>query len=120
MNLLRLSRVGMLLGILTIFTSNALAHDPGLSAVEVHVFTDRIVAEVSFASSDLEGIQQPYSNFLTIRGKELRSFSFKSSDRNSVHYLLEFSNPYAGELRITAPILANLPRGHKQFCSVFR
>jgi len=109
----------MLLGILTIFTSNALAHDPGLSAVEVHVFTDRIVAEVSFASSDLEGIQQPYSNFLTIRGKELRSFSFKSSDRNSVHYLLEFSNPYAGELRISAPILANLPRGHKQFCSVF-
>jgi hydrogenase/urease accessory protein HupE len=36
-----------------------------------------------------------------------------------VHYLLEFSSLNAGELRISAPVLANLPRGHKQFCSVF-
>jgi hydrogenase/urease accessory protein HupE len=50
---------------------------------------------------------------------ELRSFTLKSSDRNSVHYLLEFSSLNAGELRISAPVLANLPRGHKQFCSVF-
>lgn len=113
----------MLASILTIFTSSALAHDPGLSAVEVRILADRIVAEVSFAPSDLEGIQQPSSNFLAIYGDErqleLRSFSLKSSDRNSVHYLLEFSNPNAGELRISAPVLANLPRGHKQFCSVF-
>ena len=114
-----LSKVGMLAGILTIFPSSALAHDPGLSAVEVRILADRIVAEVSFAPSDLEGIQQPYSNLLTIDGNELRSFSLKSTDPNSVHYLLEFSNPNAGELRISAPVLANLPRGHKQFCSVF-
>jgi hydrogenase/urease accessory protein HupE len=113
------SKVGMLAGILTIFPSSALAHDPGLSAVEVRILADRIVAEVSFAPSDLEGIQQPYSNLLTIDGNELRSFSLKSTDPNSVHYLLEFSNPNAGELRISAPVLANLPRGHKQFCSVF-
>jgi len=110
----------MLAGILTIFTSSALAHDPGLSAVEVRILADRIVAEVSFAPSDVEGIQSPY---LAIRGDgkmlELRSFTLKSSDRNSVHYLLEFSNPNAGELQISAPVLANLPRGHKQFCSVF-
>ncbi|HEX6716394.1 MAG TPA: HupE/UreJ family protein [Pyrinomonadaceae bacterium] len=81
------------------------------------------MAEVSFASVDLEGIQQLDKNLLTIeddRGKlELRSFSVKSSDRSSVHFLLEFSNANAAELRISAPVLASLPRGHKQFCSVY-
>lgn len=113
----------MLAGILTIFSSSALAHDPGLSAVEIRILADRIIAEVSFAPSDLEGIQQPYSDFLAIhadqKALDLRSFSLKSSDRNSIHYLLEFSNPNTGELRISARVLANLPRGHKQFCSVF-
>ena len=116
----RLLRVGMLAGILTILSNSVLAHDPGLSAVEVRILADRIVAEVSLAPSDLNGIEQPY---LSIQGDgrqlELRSFRLKSSDRDSVHYLLEFSNSNAGELRISAPVLAHLPRGHKQFCSVF-
>jgi hydrogenase/urease accessory protein HupE len=94
-----------------------------LSAVEVRILADRIVAEVSFAPSDLEKIQLRDSNVLTIysddKELELRSFTLKSSDQNSVHYLLEFSSLNAGELRISAPVLANLPRGHKQFCSVF-
>ena len=110
----------MLAGILTILSHSALAHDPGLSAVEVRILPDRIVAEVSFAPSDLEGIEQ--LDLLAIYGDdrklELRSFSLKSSDPNSVHYLLEFSTLNAGELRISAPVLTNLPRGHKQFCSV--
>jgi hydrogenase/urease accessory protein HupE len=117
----RLWKVGMLAGILTILNSTAFAHDPGLSAVEVRILSDRIVAEVSFAPTDLEGVQR--RDLLAIyadeRKLELRSFSLKSSDRSSVHYLLEFSNPNAAELRISAPVLANLPRGHKQFCSVF-
>jgi len=54
----KLWKVGMLAGILTIFSSSAQAHDPGLSAVEVRILADRIVAEVSFAPSDLEGIQR--------------------------------------------------------------
>jgi hydrogenase/urease accessory protein HupE len=118
----RILRVGMLAGILTILSGSALAHDPGLSAVEVRILADRIVAEVSFAPSDLQGIQLTNANVLSIQGDErkleLRSFSLKSSDRNSVHYLLEFSSLNGGELRISAPLLANLPRGHKQFCSV--
>jgi hydrogenase/urease accessory protein HupE len=114
----------MLLGILTFLSATALAHDPGLSATEVHVSVDRIVAEVSFAAQDLAGIQQLDSNLLTIaddRGKlTLRSVTRKPSDSNSVHFLLEFSNPNAAtELRISAPVLTDLPRGHKQFCSVY-
>lgn len=113
----------MLASILTVLSGNALAHDPGLSAAEVRVLGDRIVAEVSFAPQDLEKLLQFDSNLLTIqddqRVLELRSFSRRSSDPNSVHFLLEFSNSNAVELRISAPVLANLPRGHKQFCSVY-
>jgi hydrogenase/urease accessory protein HupE len=116
--------MGMLSGILVLLLSGgAQAHDPGLSAVEVRVFTDRIVADVSFAPTDLEGVQQPGSSFLTIyadgKALELRSFSRSSPDQNSVHFLFEFSSSNATELRVSAPVLATLPRGHKQFCSVY-
>ena len=118
---LKLSRVGMLAGILTISCASALAHDPGLSAADIRIFPDRIVAEVSFAPTDLEGIQQLDLLTLEINHQELalRSFTLKSADRNSVHYRLEFANSNAGELQISAPVLASLPRGHKQFCTVF-
>ncbi|HET7114775.1 MAG TPA: HupE/UreJ family protein [Pyrinomonadaceae bacterium] len=122
-HLRRLLKVGMLAGILTVLSSSVLAHDPGLSAAVVHILSDRIVAEVSFAAVDVEGLQVFDSDLLRVaddRGKlELRSFSRRSSDRNSVHFLLEFSKSNAAALRITAPLLATLPRGHKQFCSVY-
>jgi hydrogenase/urease accessory protein HupE len=121
---LTLVRVGMLAGILTILSGNALAHDPGLSAVEVRVLQDRIVAEVSFAPQDLKQIEPlGESSLLTIeddRGKlELLFFSLKAPDSSSVHYLLEFSHSNASALRISAPVLTALSRGHKQFCSVY-
>ena len=112
----------MLAGILTILCVTALAHDPGLSAAEVHILSDRIVAEVSFAPVDLQSIQ-PDSRLLSIedeQGKlELRSVSRRLSDQNSVHFLIEFANSNSTELRIGSPVLASLPRGHKQFCSVY-
>ncbi len=118
-----INRFLRLAGILVLVSESALAHDPGLSAAEIRILPDRVVAEVSFAPVDLEGVQQIASNLLAIQhGQEpleLRSFRVKSSDRNSVHFLLEFSNSSAGELRISAPVLAHLPRGHKQFCSVY-
>ncbi|HEU4796080.1 MAG TPA: hypothetical protein VFT02_10650, partial [Pyrinomonadaceae bacterium] len=121
--LLRLAKVGMLLGILTILCGTVLAHDPGLSAVEVRILENRIVAEVSFSPLDLDKIQPVDANLLTVeddQGKlELRSFSRNSPDQNSVHFQLEFSSSKAAKLRISAPVLANLPRGHKQFCSVY-
>jgi hydrogenase/urease accessory protein HupE len=122
--LLRFATVGMLAGILTILScTNVLAHDPGLSAADVHILADRIVAEVSVAPQDLERVQQFKENLLTLeegqRRLELRSVSLKSSDQSSIHFLLEFSNSNAAELRISAPLLAQLRRGHKQFCSVY-
>lgn len=111
----------MLAGILTVLSGTALAHDPGLSAAEVRVAGDRIVAEVSFAPQDLAGIQPV--DLLTIaddrRELERRSVTRKQADSNSVHFVLEFSSSTSGELRISAPVLSRLPRGHKQFCTVY-
>ena len=122
--LLQLFTTGMLAGILVLLlTGSAHAHDPGLSAVEVRVLADRIVAEVSFAPADLEGVQQSAATFLAIydneRKLELRSYSRSSPDQNSVHFVFEFAIVTASELRISALVLATLPRGHKQFCSVY-
>lgn len=121
--LLTLGKVGMLAGILTLLSGSALAHDPGLSVAEVRILDDRIVAVVSFAPGDVEGLQQLESNLLTIekdgRKLELRSFGSTFSDANSVHFQLEFAATKAGELRISAPVLVRLSRGHKQFCSVY-
>jgi hydrogenase/urease accessory protein HupE len=119
----KLTRVGMLLGILTILSGTTWAHDPGLSSVEVRVLEDRIVAEVSFAPLDLQTVPTSGPDLLTLENKqgqlELLSFSRKSSDQNSVHFLLEFTHSSAAEVRVSSPVLAHLPRGHKQFCSVY-
>jgi hydrogenase/urease accessory protein HupE len=114
----------MLAGILVLLlTGSAHAHDPGLSVVEVRVLADRIVAEVSFAPADLDGVQQSAATFLALydnqRKLELRSYTRSSPDQNSVHFVFEFPKANASELRISAPVLATLPRGHKQFCSVY-
>jgi len=101
----------------------AFAHDPGLSAVEVRVLKDRIVAEVSFNSLDLAKMEALGSDLLTIEGDqqklELRSFTRKPSDQSSVHFELVYASSNPAELRVRAPVLAKLPRGHKQFCSVY-
>ena len=135
----------MLLGILVLFTRTALAHDPGLSSAEVHLRELRIVAEVSFALTDLERIQTIDLNgdsvvstrelddatphLAGVAGKlldiqcdsrkfDLQKFHVEMRDKNSVHFLLEFPSDSTSQLKITAPVLSVLPRGHKQFLSV--
>lgn len=106
----------------------ALAHDPGLSAVEVRILPDRILAEVSFAPLDLERLHHLGSNDLIAehllvlkRDQEtlkLQNFRVQASDANSIHFILEFPNPPGTELQLSAIAFEDLPRGHKQFLSV--
>jgi len=139
------SQAGMVFGVLVIFCGTVLAHDPGLSAADIRILPDKIIAEVSFAPLDLDRIQPVDSNgdgvvsdqelktaapqlavvahkLLDIqlghRKIDLQTFSVEVRDRSSVHFLLEFPNENAGELRIVALVLMDLPRGHKQFISV--
>jgi hydrogenase/urease accessory protein HupE len=104
-----------------LFSGTVLAHDPGLSAAEVRILADRIVAEVSFAPVDLERLQDS-KRLLEIKAGEqilkLRHFDVQTRDANSIHFILEFSNSSATELHLSAVSLEHLPRGHKQFLSV--
>jgi len=103
-----------------LFNGTVLAHDPGLSAVEVRILPDRIVAEVSFARVDLD--QNHGERLLEIKAGEeilkLRHFEVQTPDSTSIHFTLEFPISSATELHLTATALEHLPRGHKQFLSV--
>jgi hydrogenase/urease accessory protein HupE len=118
----------MLAGAVLLFSVTVLAHDPGLSAAEVRILPDRILAEVSFAPLDLERLQHLGPNdyiaehLLVIKSDQeilnLRNFSIQTTDANSIHFILEFPNSPAAELHLAAIALEHLPRGHKQFLSV--
>ena len=103
-----------------LFCGRVLAHDPGLSAAEVRILPDRIVAEVSFARVDFD--QNHGERLLEIKAGEeilkLRHFVVQTPDATSIHFTLEFPNSPATELHLTAIALDHLPRGHKQFLSV--
>ena len=103
-----------------------LAHDPGLSAAEVRILADRIEAEVSFAPADLERLKHSNANIaehlleikLDQTTLKLRDFRLQTHDANSIHFILDFPNSPATEMRISVVALDYLPRGHKQFLSV--
>lgn len=102
--------------LVVLLSGTVLAHDPGLSAAEVRILPDRIVAEVSFARVDVD--QNLGERLLEIKGLGLRHFEVQTPDANSIHFILEFPNSTASELHLSAIALEHLPRGHKQFLSV--
>jgi hydrogenase/urease accessory protein HupE len=119
-----MTRLLMLVGLAFLFTGTVLAHDPGLSAAEVRILSDRIFAEVSFAPADLERLPRDEiaQHLLVIKRDqeilELQNFHVKTTDANSIHFILEFPNSPGAELHLSAIALEHLPRGHKQFLSV--
>jgi hydrogenase/urease accessory protein HupE len=104
--------------LVVLLSGTVLAHDPGLSAAEVRILPDRIVAEVSFARVDVDANQSVAEHLLEIKGLKLRHFDIQTPDATSIHFILEFSNSPAGELHLSAVAFEHLPRGHKQFLSV--
>ena len=114
----------MVVGLVLLFNGTVLAHDPGLSAAEVRILPDRILAEVSFAPVDLERLPHDdvAQHLLVIKCDQetlkLRNFTVQSTDAKSIHFILEFRNSPGTELHLSAIALDHLPRGHKQFLSV--
>ncbi len=109
--------------LILLFTGPVFAHDPGLSAVEVRLLPDRIVAEVSFAPQDLERLPHASAEHLLVikcdqEILKLRNFTIQTTDAKSIHFILEFPNSPATELHLSAIALDHLPRGHKQFVSI--
>lgn len=123
-----MTKLCLVVGLVLLFTDSVFAHDPGLSAAEVRILSDRIVAEVSFAPVDLERLQAAGSNdyiaehLLVIKRDQetlkSRNFTIQTIDANSIHFILEFPNLPGAELHLSAIAFEHLPRGHKQFLSV--
>lgn len=114
-------KVLMLVALVLLFSSTVLAHDPGLSAAEVQILSDRIVAEVSFAPADVKQLKGAEQLLVIKRDQEtlkLQTFRVQATDANSIHFTLEFLNTSGAELHLSAIALDHLPRGHKQFLSV--
>jgi hydrogenase/urease accessory protein HupE len=121
-----MTKVLMVAGLLLLSRASVLAHDPGLSAAEVRILPDRILAEVSFAPQDLERLQGPNDyiaeHLLEIKSDQetlkLRNFTVQTTDAKSIHFILQFPNSPGAELQLSAIALDHLPRGHKQFLSI--
>ena len=122
-----MTKLLMLVGLVLLFTGTVLGHDPGLSAAEIRILPDRIVAEVSFAPLDLErlphvGSKDIAEHLLVIKCDQeilkLQNFRVQTTDANSIHFILEFPNSHGAELHLSVIALEHLPRSHKQFLSV--
>jgi hydrogenase/urease accessory protein HupE len=130
---------------LVIFALPARAHDPGLSALAVRIDTNRVFAELTIAKADVETIVWLDGNFdgrvsqqefdaarpqleslglsaleIKIDGQSLAgvhtALQFDTGD--TVHFQLSFSRTPGTQLLIRSEILAELPRGHKQYLSI--
>jgi hydrogenase/urease accessory protein HupE len=144
-----LSRFGpaicLLLVLLILATASAFAHDPGLSAAEVELDGNRVVARLTFArdeiamiapmDADRDGrITQPEFDAVRVRLESLARESFALSvdgeeaspstvtvgldESGAVHFNLEFPPLQRSRLTLRSPLIDKLQRGHRQFLSV--
>lgn len=123
----------------------AMAHDPGLSTGRLHVFEDRIEAEITFARADFETVLKLDANgdgtlsaaeisaaeadagriagaALSVRAGEktlvAQSLTFRIDDANNVLLSATFPSAQAGRLSVRSVLIERMPRGHRQFMSV--
>lgn len=113
------------------------AHEPGLSAVSLRFADDALTAHLTFSQRELEALvpidadqwtsARPQGNALAQRlievsqgGQPLtaRAMSAQRDDSDALHVHLTFAWRAGTQLRVHAPILAKLARGHRQYLSV--
>lgn len=108
--------------------SAALAHDPGLSSLDVHVTTDRIVVTVALAPPDAraaaatgEGDAGRFAlNAIELRagGLALRGALRESGKAAADGVAIEFERPPGSTLTVRSLVPARLARGHRQLLTV--
>jgi hydrogenase/urease accessory protein HupE len=120
------SAVMMMLG----STIALLAHDPGLSALDVKIDAREIVAVLSVAAADaaiaggpkaMPGVSRD-SILLSLDGHALAASttSFWSDDSGGIHVRLVYERPPGSRLSIRSTIPVRLARGHRELLSARR
>lgn len=125
--------------------SPALAHDPGLSAIDLIPSGENLNVHMSFARGDIESLApvdadrnghlseqelvaaRPQLELLgreaieiSIDDKRLApaSIEISTDDGNAVHFKLRFADAGGASLKLRSALLARLPFGHKQFLTL--
>ncbi len=104
-----------------------LAHDPGLSTIEVQLTVDRLRMVQGFAPQDLENhVSRPGADLswahLRVEhdGQILEpvSLEVRTRDQNTIEVEAHYRRPDSGSFSVRSPLLSILPSGHRQFVSV--
>jgi hydrogenase/urease accessory protein HupE len=135
----------LLLILMILATASAFAHDPGLSAAEVKLDGNKVVARLTFARGDIATVapmdadrdgRVTQAEFEAVEGslESLAKESFALSvageeaspatvavgldESGAVHFDLEFLAPQGSKLILRSLLIDKLPRGHRQFLSL--
>jgi hydrogenase/urease accessory protein HupE len=121
------------------------AHDPGLSAVSLRFTNNHLAVQLTLAKADVETIVWLDENldgrvspqeFAAAKGK-LEPLAFSALElavddvvvgttnmameldaSDAIHFRFEMPRPRGTQLRVKSEILAELPRGHRQYISL--
>ena len=126
--------------------SSARGHDPGLSTAALKIFPDRLEAEVIFARADIEALVPLDANHdgqlstgeWESAGPQLETLArralnvvmnadaiavteprFHLDENNNFHIAGTFPAQGAKAFTVESPLIKELPRGHRQFISLF-
>jgi hydrogenase/urease accessory protein HupE len=122
------SRVAACVSILLGAAVSLQAHDPGLSALDVRIGSEHIVAVLSLAASDARIVRAwaAPSNVardsvqLTLDGRPLapRTTSLWSDESGGIHIRLAYDRSTGSQLVVRSPIVTQLARGHRELLSI--
>ncbi|MCZ6874104.1 MAG: HupE/UreJ family protein [bacterium] len=145
MRRLRLITYRIVLGILLSLVGVVHAHDPGLSAAALRMTDSELTAHLTFARRELESlvpidadhdgsvsaeefaIARPHLDALAARLIEVRDGGLRIAAQitaveldasDALHFYLRFPCQTGSQLRLSAPIIAKLARGHRQYVSI--
>jgi hydrogenase/urease accessory protein HupE len=122
------SRAAAMVAIAAAATARLLAHDPGLSSLDVRIEPHEMVAVLALAASDarIVGSKEAVSTVardsieLVLDGRRLRASetSAWSDENGGVHVRINYDRTYGRQLVVRSAIASRLARGHRELLSV--
>ena len=131
---------------LLLLASRSLAHDPGLSTGQLRILPGRIEVELTFALADIQWLVEPgvflgkkinpealaiakpgleklareaWSMRIGECPLTMEACAFRLDETNNFHLSCSFPMQISGALTARSLLIDRLPRGHRQFVTVF-
>jgi len=122
----RLLRRGLWVAtLLSLFTAPAIAHDPGLSGLNVTITRDSVVAVLSMSKADAQAAGNLGTFALTaihvlVDGRELPGVvtTIEPEGGDAVRVRLAYTRPAGSRLLVRSEVPRRIVRGHRQLVSL--